>query len=540
MKHLLHILTVVMFLVCAGTAEATTKPVDSNITNVTVFTNQAMVTRKATADVGKGTNRLVVSTDAENIVRDSVTSAVFGEGEVLGVQVVQTPLGEQPREKIRDLESRLEKLETEKQSHLDAGEALSRQESFLGGIIDFSKDQVPADMKTQMPSPEYLELYLSFFDRKFNDLFDRRRTINGKISALGRAIEQVRREIALYRDGVKKTRTGIEILFSAGRDQSVNIEVRYRVAQAQWVPFYRASVDEDMKGVNLAMMAEIRQTTGEDWNDVELTVSNSVPVLVGRLPDLDPWWLDYYEPTPLRREDMAMKSAVMEQSQAPMAGAPLAKSLRRESALSFEYTMPAPFTVLSRQQETQVPLLTRALEGNFYHYTAPILTDEAYLVCEAKADREFLPGPVNVFFENSYMGRMILEERKPGDSFTLPLGIDRSVRIEREKLTDRLEETSFFGKVERKSVKRQLSYRIKAENLKEHPVTVRVRDHVPVSRTDRIIVDDISFSKPPDLEDVDGKSGVMQWNLELLSGTSTEIMIDFIVSYPREMRPPVF
>ena len=536
MKNLLLFLVFMVFLAIPGTLAAAGQPVDSDITEVVVFTRDAAVTRSGTVAVEKGAQRLVLHTNAHDIASDSVTAAVFGDGAVQGVQVVRVPVPEAPREDIRRLESEIEALETEKRVLLDAGKTLDKQAAFLDSLVDFSKSGIAGEMKTQMPATERMDAYLVFFDAKFSEIFEKRRSIDGKISSIEKDIEQLRRELSLYRRETEETRTGIEVLFNSYERQDIRIEARYRVNRAGWSPVYRASVDSGLTGVDLAMMAEITQTTGEDWRDVTLTVSNAVPVRVGRLPDLGPWWLDHDKPVPARRDALMMRSPEMAEN----AAAPPADPVRRETALSFEYTMPDPVTVVSRRQKTLVPVLSRTIDGEFYHYTVPARGPEAYLVCEAEADRELLPGPVNVFFENRYTGRMTLDETGPGDRFTLGLGVDRSVRVAREKTMDKVEETAFFGRVERDSVIRQLSYRVVAENLREAPVILKVVDRVPVSRTDRITVKDVAFSPAPDRRDVDEKAGVMEWDLEIGPASTTGITTGFTVTYPKDMPRPIF
>ncbi len=535
MKNAWIIAPVLFLAIFSGSAVAG-QVVDSRITDVTVFANRAMVTRNAAADVEAGMNRLVVNTGAFDIVTDSVRVAVFGDGEILGVQIVRTPMREMPQEKIRELTDRIEVLEKEKKGFLDAKQALSRQEAFLDGYVDFT-DRSTDTIKITIPSTQEIESYLSFFDEKYNAIYDQRRLIDERIVSTEKEIQRLKRELSMHRGFEERMQTGIEILFNSPAAKSLTIETRYLVNAVRWSPVYRASVEGDIKDVNLSMMAAINQQTGEAWRDVNLTISNAVPVQAGRLPELSPWWMDYRPPVPLRNE-VGAKFRSMEMMDT--AAAPPVEAIRKETALSFEYTLPVPVTIASREQETQVPILTRTIEGQFYHYTVPAMGTDAYLVCEAKTDRELLPGPVNVFFENSYTGRMMLDEKGPGDSFTLGLGVDRSVRVKREKLEDKVRETAFFGRVERDTVIRELSYRIRLENMKKKPVTLKVTDRIPVSMTDRITVKDIVFSPEPARRNVDEKAGITQWDIKMAPEEVTDITISFTVSYPKDMPPPVF
>jgi len=520
------------------------RPVASEITAVTVYAGDALVTREAASRTGAETARLVVETDVARIARDSVSASVYGEGEILGVRIVRMPVAAAPLEKIRELEAKLGSLKEKRQAVADAKEALGRQEAFLNSLIRGIGKETGEDTggnaaggATRMPGVQELESYLSFFDRQFSTIFERRRKADAEIASLDEAIGQVERELAMYRQDREATRTGIEILFDSEKEQDVGIEVRYLVERAGWSPVYRASVGDDLSGVKLDMMAAIVQTTGEDWEGVTLTVSNAVPVRWGHLPELSPWRLDYRPVEPLPRE---RAETMRSMDRILSAEAPPAEPEMQETALSFEYTMPSPVTVASRDQETRLPLLSRAIDGDFYHYAAPVLTTDVYLVCEAEADRELLPGPVDVFFGNRLTGRMNLSDTGPGDRFVLGLGVDPSVRVKREKTRDKKTETAFFGRVERDSIIRELSYRIVAENRKSRDVNLQVSDRIPVSQTDRIEVKDISFSPAPDSRDADGRAGVMRWDMLLEPNQTSGITIDFTVTYPRDMRQPVF
>ena len=49
-------------------------------------------------------------------------------------------------------------------------------------------------------------------------------------------------------------------------------------------------------------------------------------------------------------------------------------------------------------------------------------------------------------------------------------------------------EETFFGKIERKTIVRTIAFKITVENLKDKPVTIKIVDSIPVSRTDKIEV----------------------------------------------------
>jgi uncharacterized protein (TIGR02231 family) len=526
-----------MPLVCFGEDYA----VSSKITNADVYFDQARITRKGSASVDQGVNRLLLEVKAFSLDADSVTAKVIGEGRILGVQVTRMPVVDSPRQKIKDLEDRRQHLADQRQVIEDEKKALKRQEMFLDSIVDFSKTQVSEQMQTQMPSLDQLDATRNFLGRQYGQIMEKARDAQKGLDQITRQIKQVDRELEMLRGREDKTTSAIEIMFDSQAAQSLEIEAQYMVKNAGWSPVYRAMAADEKNGVDLSMMARIRQQTGEDWNDVSLSVSTAVPVRGGRLPEISPWYLDIQKPVVRKARELRTDSLnEMALGSAQKSAAPMAEAEKHTTAVSFEYSLPMPVSIASRQDRTLLPVFTKNLNGKFYHLAVPGLTSKAYLVCEAEADSELLAGPVQIFFQGRYVGSMSFGSQSPGEPFVLGLGEDSSVKVKREKIRDHRKETAFFGKIERDSIIRELEYRLTVENLRQKPVKIYVNDRVPVSRTDRIEVKDIKLSPEPQKRDLNDGPGVMQWQMEILPQDSKQIQISFTVTYPKDMPQPAF
>ncbi|MFW6080488.1 MAG: mucoidy inhibitor MuiA family protein [Desulfosalsimonas sp.] len=516
--------------------------VSSKITEATVFFDQARVARQGSAQVDSGTQRLVLPLEAFSIDRESVTADIRGEGEILGVQVTDTPLLQAGQEKIRELEQSRDELVLKKRALEDEIKALERQEDFLDSVVKFSETQLPGDIKTRMPSAEELGGTVEFLGSRYTAILDKKREAETRITGLEKEIRKLERELDMLKGSADRSQTGIEILFRSEKAQDIDITALYFVPDAGWSPVYRAMADDADGKIDLSMMAEITQKTGEDWKEAGLAVSTMVPVKGGRLPELSPWLLD--TPGIQKEKSAADGRARTQQMEAGAAEksprAPVAEAEQHETAISFEYSMPGPVTIESKDKKTLLPVFTRSVEGEFHYRAVPKKDPRAYLVCEAEADRQLLAGQVRTFFDGRYTGSMYLEEKQPGQSFLLGLGADRSVSVKRTKIRDKRKETAFFGKIERDAVVREIEYRIEAENLKDRKIRLKIFDHVPVSKTDRIEVKDVEFDPGPDERDVNGKQGVVQWQAELGPGESSDFRVSFTVAYPKDMPPPVF
>lgn len=519
--------------------------VSSQILAVTLFSNQAMVVREGQTHLKPGMNELLVETTAFNIDKDSVSAQVFGKGEMVSVQIKQIPLADFPQDQINTLSERLRKLKQSRIGLSDKKRALAKKESFLDGLIDFSKTQIPKDVQTRYPNMEDLQKTLSFIESTTTVIHVEGQALDIAIEDMDREIVKAQQELAAVSDQTRASKQAIEVLFNATQEETVRLNVQYLVNSALWQPLYKVSVPLDLSGLDLTMFAHISQKSGEDWKKIALSVSNVIPAKGVRFPDISPWRLDLPKPAPT----LLKRSQFSYQAEAPdamehdeefqsSAGPPAeyASASAQELPLSFEYKMPFPVDIDSRDQFSILPLLTKKLSADTFHYSVPGKTTLTFLAAEAKADRELLAGKLNVYFGGRYIGDTYLAEKKPAEPFLLNLGADRDVKVHRKKLKDTIKET-YFGSIQRNTVVRSFSYKITAENIKDKPIRLKIVDRVPVSRTDKIEVKDIRLSPAPTESNYQDKEGVHLWEFQLPPGEIQEIDLDFTVAYPSDASP---
>ena len=65
------------------------------------------------------------------------------------------------------------------------------------------------------------------------------------------------------------------------------IRLRYIVDNATWQPSYNVRVEGARDKVTVEYLASIQQLSGEDWNNVQMTLSTATPSLVAKAPVLN-------------------------------------------------------------------------------------------------------------------------------------------------------------------------------------------------------------------------------------------------------------
>ncbi|MBS3759611.1 MAG: mucoidy inhibitor MuiA family protein [Desulfobacterales bacterium] len=547
MKRMLVFFVMALFL--SSPQAHAGKTVPSKITGVTLYSNQALLQREASADVGVGINELHLPVRAFSIDSSSAFAKVFGKGKIISVQVRSIPRSASPREKIRRLEETIEKLREDKQALLDKKASVSRQEKFLDSVVEFSETQMSKEIETRMLDSETLNNTFELLGNRFHEIFKKKTAIDKDISSIEKDILTAHRELRDLRQSEEKEQKRIELVFDSTEKQQIRIIAKYLAYNASWSPVYRVSVPDERSGVELTMNARIVQKTGADWSDVHLSVSNAVALRGVSIPTLHPWRLDLPRPraekTPRHPSGKGVaalgsakpKAVMLKESRMKTDRADYAAARRLSSGISFEYELSRPVTVESRKKVTLLPLYTKDLDGEFYYYCVPRKNPRAYLVCEAEPDQEMLPGPMHIHFGTHYMGKTRFRSKSRGEKFLLPLGADRGVRVRRQKVTDHVKET-FFGKFERNMVVREFGYRLTIENRKEKPIRMHVLDQIPVAKTDKIDVDDVSFEPAPQEADDRYRPGIKRWEMGIGPQKTESIDIRFTVAYPKD-QPPV-
>jgi uncharacterized protein (TIGR02231 family) len=171
-------------------------------------------------------------------------------------------------------------------------------------------------------------------------------------------------------------------------------------------------------------------------------------------------------------------------------------------------------TIPSDDQPHKVMLYQTNYAGQPQHITIPRLDSCAYLEAQAinPADgATLLPGKANIFRDNTLVGSTELEHISPGQSFKIYLGIDESIKVNRDLVKREVELIGNYRRV-------NYSYRIRLSNLRAEETKIRVIEQLPVSR-DELIKIRLLRTQP---EIPEGNMGTLEWLLVLAPKSQPE------------------
>ena len=197
-----------------------------------------------------------------------------------------------------------------------------------------------------------------------------------------------------------------------------------------------------------------------------------------------------------------------------------------EKQTTVDFVIDVPYTINSDNKNYTVTMADYSLPSTYQYYSVPKVEKESFLISSINDWEKYnlLEGEANIFFENTFVGKTVLDVRYASDTLDISLGRDKNVTINREKITD-FSSKKFVGT--RKEESR--AWKITVKNNKSQSINMLLLDQVPVSIRDEIKVEieELSGAKH------DITTGEIKWMVLLNPGEERVYTLRYTVKYPK-------
>ena len=527
------------------------KTVQSEIVAVTVYSDRALVTRRGVVDLTGIEQELVITPVPMTLESESVRVSGTGTVEVrlVGVSSDRIYTTEPLAERVAHLTRQIQQLEAEKR-HLQAQvDALALQSSFIAGLREKTEEPFAQSLSRKNLSLSETLDFLNFLGSQYSEYAIASGECKTQQQELDKQLQALHTSLQIIQTPHPKESFSLVVAVEVAGEGEFELEVSYIVNRASWNPLYdlRFSTTSDI--VHLSYLAEITQSTGEDWIGANLTLSTAKPGLGTLPPKLEPWYID----TPLpriarqRRARFAAQPPLLPSIAEPPAS--VATDWQGEEEGAEDSLIPAETVTAEVSKEGSVVTFKLNAGGNipsdgaphkttifnddypcsFDYVAMPRLVSFAYLQANVKNNPNgatLLPGKANIFRNNVFVGTTGLGNIAPGQEFKLNLGIDEGLKIERD-LVERLVDKRLISNQRRITY----SYRLIITNLLDKEVNLKLTEQLPVSRNEQIKVR-LNRSNP---QIQLGEMGILEWLLTLPAQERREIYYQFNVEHPPDL-----
>lgn len=514
----------------------------SAIERVTVYPSSALVTRTAAVP---GPGEYVVEGLPHGLNRSSVR--VRAEGmQVMRVDVRQRFVRAVPDARLGALQTELERLRAEERALVVERTAATDQVRFYRELLqkrmDGAKAGADGDVETWREGGEFLSSGLA-------TALDELRAVEEALEDKREEVRELEAEIARGTGGSGHTVQDVYVSLDGPAGRGAALELDYLIGGAWWTSSYDLRADQTLRTVGLTYRADVVQTTGEDWSDVELYLSTANPMVGAAPPELAAirLSLEQYRARYAGRPASAPAEASLEalgylgDDADGLFDAMSATVL--QNAGSLRYKVARRETIPSRSDGSRVLIGGAELSVEAEHRAVPALDASVWLRGRATNDSqwELLPGTASVYFGGDFVGRTELGHIRTGEEFVLDLGLDPNVTVERIALEDKAGSAGFFGSKETLTKSWRLRFKATGAAARRPDGTVRVVVHevLPKSQHEDLEVD-LEFARPA-LSDAAryaadrADEGILTWELLVPHMGEATIEWGYELTFPEDM-----
>jgi len=529
-----------------STTQSAAQTVAAPVTAVTVYFGRAAVTRSATLALSQGVHTLRFDDLPVAAQPETLQARVGDPGRIVNVEFIETPsdaLTGSPA--MLALDSELESARRSLERLREDRTQILSQTKLVEQIGVRSAGDATRDAGSERLNLESLRKQLDFVQGERLRLLNADREIADRMQTQERALAALEARRAALGGG-ERTRRSAEVTVAMPAAGELPVTLTYLVTQAGWEAAYSVRAAGDRSGVTLEFDATLLQRSGEDWNDVALTIATAQPTMRANPPTISPVFVSVFVPPPAvpmssvsgsapeapprakalesaprDRADLADGGVDQDAERQRAADAIYAWSAGAsvvEGGTAVSYELPRRVTVPSnadRRTRTRVATITPT--ATFVYTAVPLLTDAVYLRGRLVNDSPYqlVPGPVQVFVGSEFVGPTRLGTVPPKGDFTVFFGVDRSIRALRTLVAKNTTESGVFSKT-RETTR---EYRIVIDNGSGRAIDLELFDRRPVSQDEKITValdgPSVPLSTDPEYLRDQASQGIMRWDLSV-------------------------
>lgn len=494
----------------------------AKLADITVYVNQAQVSSKVSASYPAGRSVIIVNDLPSTIDQNSIKVGGRGNFILLSVNFEKDFISK----KMKSYQEALDEVQNE----IDLTEMK----------IDVNKNELKMVMdNTEIKSDtddlfaDDLEEMSSYFRKKLTRIGEERLALEKALKKLNEKKEDIEKQIET--DPSRNLPLGKVLLsIQAERAGNAELDLSYLVYNTGWSPSYDLRVESTESPIELSYKAEVRQNTGVDWENVNLTLSTARVNRRTVKPELNPTYLYFYEnrpPVPMRARYAKMEDGVMApamEMEEAVVGSSANFSELVETTLNKQFVISLPYTIKSGTPET-VEVQQESIKAEYITYATPRFDTNGFLVAEIEdwAQYGFIPAQGNVYFEGAFVGKTYLSDPGTKEKMKISLGRDERLTVERKEIEE-FKQRRTFGS----NIRESFGYGITIANSRAKSIKVRVEDQVPVSQDSDITVDIEEKGNGV----LTPETGVITWNTEVPGKGEVKLPLKYEVKYPKDKK----
>jgi len=202
-------------------------------------------------------------------------------------------------------------------------------------------------------------------------------------------------------------------------------------------------------------------------------------------------------------------------------------NITEESKTYYEYEIKIPCNVKSENKSVNFDIDKFEIDAVYEYHCIPKIDRDAFLIARLIDWQNYnlVTGEATLFFENTYVGKSILNLTEISDTINLSFGRDKNIIVKRNKVKSTTSKQFLGNKKEETRI-----WKLEVKNNKRFPINLILFDQVPLSKNSEIevIVDNTSGGI------VNNETGEVKWNLTIEPYQTITLELKYRVKYPKD------
>lgn len=498
---------------------------NERIQKVIVFRNGAQIESKVSQTIEKGEHLIIINELPNSLDESSVQ--VAGEGEFTILSVESKSGNPENASKSKAYQTILDSIEYYKNA-IDQDNirkyAIDQEESLFITNKNISSKQTMAVVD--------LEDMADLYKKRLPELKRESLRLQKIIASSTAKLNYFNLQLQERQSGKNNKQVWVRI--SLTQAQNVRLNLKYLVSEASWTPLYDVRCEDIGEDIEFILKSNVRQSTGVNWDNVELSLSTGNPINYTAKPVMNDWRIGLSNNPPMAYNSMPLqvKGSRTDANDYYIDGVKVrgAGSLSEsvevsEQVNNIQYNISRAFSIPSDGENKLVEIQRSNAKANFRYVSIPKLDSKAYLLASITDWDKILTqaAEANIFLKGAYVTKTYLDPNSIEDSLEISLGNDDGIKVERKMLKE-LTTKKILGS----SKKMMKAYEISVRNSKSKSIKIDIYDQVPIPTDNNIevtyVANDASYNP---------ETGKLTWTYTIAPAETKKMNFNFEVKYPK-------
>jgi uncharacterized protein (TIGR02231 family) len=549
MKNQIKSLIVILFISSSANAQSI-KSVKTKVDKATVYFSGASLFHTDDFGLTTGMNELIFEGVAPNLDQNSLQAS--GKGNFVIIDVKYAVKYNEQLIITKPNSKNLKAIQLVNDSIVDLGFTIEELNEQLAGLESEKSILINNRLMKGETKRDTLDMFkeaLAYLRIKLNNInsesYRIKRDLFVKNDLLQKLNTRLQELHAIHNQNgttVNNEQAIYQVIVTAMADAPLtgNVTISYFINSANWSPSYDIRATSNNKNITITQKAQLRQSTGVDWNNANLTLATSTPNQSTVKPELSTLYIDFYNG--YKGNNLSSISAPVLKKEAYTDDVKAASGARDmemdaqimsdytnmvENLIQTEYTIKLKYSIPSDGKEHLVVIQNQEIKAEYNFSAVPKLDANAFLLAKITQweDLNLIPGTSRIFFDGSYLGQSYIDPNIVNDTLAVSFGRDKAIVMTRKKLKDKTKEKLI---IDEKVM--TFSYEISLKNTKTMAVKIDLEDQIPVSNSKDIAVKLVESDKA----NFNEETGKLLWDVSLKPNETKKITVTYEVIFPKD------